>query len=1066
MADYQAKIQLLVAGQQRLRDLENQLNDIEQTITNIESRWRTASSALTRSRTVLGITGRDMPRGQGGRFAQDPDRQQRLAALGEERRAQIQQRAARLTLARTRAESDGARERISGINRVNRAMESQITLEARLNSAVDLYQTNLRKFTRGGSGLVDRGGVLQQQVQAIQQAFAAFEAGGSKNLQLVRALATELGRVVEAQNELNRAQSMRSRGFEAARALQERLDVVGGRGLVSGRRTEEARRLAADVITTSRSGDQRAYQEALRKATAATRRLERETNELDRQLREQARASDRAARAAERSARDDQREIDRLARLGGPRSPVQGGVDIPGSPKFMEARAERMREQTSGVLLGAGFPLLFGGGPGAVLGGALGGLVPGEGAFAAQIGLSALGQQLDKFAQFARNAGDALKDPTKALEFLGQIGYQLSESTSEYVKALVESGRETEALAYIQQNLADAIGVQGVKNLKNFDTEMDRLQNAFVELALTVAAEVLPYLTKLITKLADFAEGLKGPKEQRQLANLDPEAFRRAQEFARKGSSATLFGGDPELEERLLTEESKRILAERTAVPEAIKELDIKKETFKIELAYQKARKEGSSFADKQANVEAAYARDRAKLQLEYDKNREKAVKRFKETLDATGKVDLQAFEKLRGIQQEQLNQDTQLLDVQTNRELLQLRIEETRRREASIVEAQLMREQGAIDLASQRYQMQESIASAATSAYLAINDLEMQRATNAGDTEKQYRLQLERAQLIYQQTVLQVEQEQRKAQLAVLNSQLKLKELQADVARKAAKGEALAEDYAAIELQKQAVQLAYEGVNAAKMIAQYTLMGADAIRQMKEEQAAFNRVQAAGRAGGGGALGGGGGAALGGGGGNVVGNAVVTSTGGTRFVGTATPESLARELSAKGVSGVFTEGQASAILGQIQQAEVAKAAAEKKARTEAAIARGAVGTGFAQGGFVTGPTNALIGEAGDSEYVIPSRKMDAAMSRYASGVRGEGVVAGASSSGDSTAMAASGGRTAVNITTGPVLRVDNTDYVKMADMQRGMAAAANAAQSNTMRSMSRSYAARRSMGL
>jgi uncharacterized protein (UPF0335 family) len=48
----------------------------------------------------------------------------------------------------------------------------------------------------------------------------------------------------------------------------------------------------------------------------------------------------------------------------------------------------------SNVVLGAGFPLLFGGGPGAVLGGAAGGLVGGPGAFAAQIGLSALGQHL------------------------------------------------------------------------------------------------------------------------------------------------------------------------------------------------------------------------------------------------------------------------------------------------------------------------------------------------------------------------------------------------------------------------------------------------------------------------------------------------------------------------------------------------------------------------------------------------------------------------------------------------------------------------------------------------
>ena len=47
----------------------------------------------------------------------------------------------------------------------------------------------------------------------------------------------------------------------------------------------------------------------------------------------------------------------------------------------------------------------------------------------------------------------------------------------------------------------------------------------------------------------------------------------------------------------------------------------------------------------------------------------------------------------------------------------------------------------------------------------------------------------------------------------------------------------------------------------------------------------------------------------------------------------------------------------------------------------------------FAEGGYVTGPTNALIGEAGESEYVIPASKMGSAMSRYSAGASGESVI-------------------------------------------------------------------------
>ena len=50
----------------------------------------------------------------------------------------------------------------------------------------------------------------------------------------------------------------------------------------------------------------------------------------------------------------------------------------------------------------------------------------------------------------------------------------------------------------------------------------------------------------------------------------------------------------------------------------------------------------------------------------------------------------------------------------------------------------------------------------------------------------------------------------------------------------------------------------------------------------------------------------------------------------------------------------------------------------------------------YAEGGYVTGPTNALIGEGGESEYVIPASKMPGALARYASGMRGGSVIDGA----------------------------------------------------------------------
>ena len=55
---------------------------------------------------------------------------------------------------------------------------------------------------------------------------------------------------------------------------------------------------------------------------------------------------------------------------------------------------------------------------------------------------------------------------------------------------------------------------------------------------------------------------------------------------------------------------------------------------------------------------------------------------------------------------------------------------------------------------------------------------------------------------------------------------------------------------------------------------------------------------------------------------------------------------------------------------------------------------------GFAEGGYVDKPTQAMIGEAGEPEYAIPQSKMNSAMERYSQGMRGEAVTAGASEHG------------------------------------------------------------------
>jgi hypothetical protein len=724
-------------------------------------------------------------------------------------------------------------------------------------------------------------------------------------------------------------------------------------------------------------------------------------------------------------------------------------------PSFLEQLSDPSSKLGSAVI-GGGFPALMGGGPGTIAGGALGGLL---GGFAGSIGGSAIGQTLDQAVQAASKLGNSFALVGNNYSSLREQGIEFTAEIERQVTAAKKLGDYTKAQELTRGAVFTQTGDVGGLGAQAGATAVNELQKAwngvtkavqtllgflgtpfiFVLTAILRAVQGVVALINLILtgviKLLSLIPGLNGVLNQayqsslkgtaeyeNQLAELDKQIGAQNQVLALEKSRTAIS--------------SQMVGATKEQQKELEKQLKITELRFELER--------------KIAEIQAASPG---------------ATPDQRKAVNALLAVEKSIFDE----KVKQLEVDFRIAEAK-EREL------EIQKRQESQIRATAMLSEGIVTAATTHLQNQASIASAATSAYLALNDLEMQRATNAGNTEKQYNLQLQRAQLIYQQTVLQVEQEQRKAQLAALSSQIKLKELEATVAQKAAKNEAYAADYAAVELQKQAVQLAYEGVNAAKLIAEYNLMGANAIRQKTVEMAAFNRTQAAGRASGGGG-GGGGGGAIGGGGG-----VTVTSMGTTRSLGAATPQQLASQLSAKGIGGAFTEQQASATLSGLYAQRVQKYIDDRAAKGFKNISPTSVSdrqlerAGFAEGGFVTRPTDAMVGEGGQPEYVIPASKMNDAVRRYSAGTRGEAVVSGAMSSGgaNSTANYSSqqnayyGGGTgaSVNITTGPVIRMDNRDYVTMTDMQRGMAAAAGASQASMMRSMSRSYATRRSMGL
>lgn len=119
----------------------------------------------------------------------------------------------------------------------------------------------------------------------------------------------------------------------------------------------------------------------------------------------------------------------------------------------------------------------------------------------------------------------------------------------------------------------------------------------------------------------------------------------------------------------------------------------------------------------------------------------------------------------------------------------------------------------------------------------------------------------------------------------------------------------------------------------------------------------------------------------------------------------------------------------------------------------------------FAEGGYVTRPTRAVIGEGGESEYVIPASKMDAAMSRYASGKRGESVIPGASGDSSGGSGYAPSINPMINVTTGPVMNMNGSNYVSQRDFVAGLQAASRRGAQMALSAMRTNGTVRRTVG-
>ena len=207
----------------------------------------------------------------------------------------------------------------------------------------------------------------------------------------------------------------------------------------------------------------------------------------------------------------------------------------------------RISGAISSGLIGGGFPLLFGQGAGAAAGGLVGGVAGGAlgggFGFGASIVGTIIGDVFDEALNKGKALAAALDDPIGKFGELQQAALLSSSAVEKNIAALIEQGRNAEAAALIQLDLAQRYG--DTSELDGLRSAYDELGRAFNQLSVVTAKYVAGPLTDFINKLsATFtAFSSRGLVEER-LAGASPEVQAESRARTRNRKSEIFRGGE------------------------------------------------------------------------------------------------------------------------------------------------------------------------------------------------------------------------------------------------------------------------------------------------------------------------------------------------------------------------------------------------------------------------------------------------------------------------------------------------------------------------------------------
>jgi phage-related minor tail protein len=165
-----------------------------------------------------------------------------------------------------------------------------------------------------------------------------------------------------------------------------------------------------------------------------------------------------------------------------------------------EQEAKNKNAMLQNALIGGAFPLLFGGGAGAVVGGFAGGFISDNPMMS--IVTSVLGTMVDEFAAAAIAVGAALMDTATTFDVVKEKSLFSSKELEKYATKLQEAGFVASASAVAQFDIIRKVGNKGVEDLATLASESDKLNRAFAELTVQMQAFIAGPLAVLLEQMA------------------------------------------------------------------------------------------------------------------------------------------------------------------------------------------------------------------------------------------------------------------------------------------------------------------------------------------------------------------------------------------------------------------------------------------------------------------------------------------------------------------------------------------------------------------------------------